>query len=188
MNGVTSIRRALREEFIIFCEADDDTGIFDQVDAFVKRSRNNETVQKVILWIPFIDPGDDASGNRDRYAIWEKIAKGIGNFQALREIAIEHSDYVNDEWEVLVPDWEILACILRRLRQGIKLCMQDDAPLPWDTGAMQVLAGVIHGQPVITGYSTGADFNFHCLDILCSALLTLPALEMLVSSSLLAKA
>jgi hypothetical protein len=30
---------------------------------------------------------------------------------------------------------------------------------------------------MITAFSTGAGFPFHCLDILCSALLTLPALE-----------
>jgi hypothetical protein len=46
---------------------DDITGIFDQVDAFVNMSRNNETVEEVTL-IPFIDPDDDASGTR--YAIW----------------------------------------------------------------------------------------------------------------------
>jgi hypothetical protein len=52
-------------------------GIFDHVDAFVNLSRDNETVQEVVLF-PFIDPDDDASGTH-RYAIWEKIAEGIGN-------------------------------------------------------------------------------------------------------------
>jgi hypothetical protein len=36
---------------------------------------------------------------------------------------------------------------------------------------------VIQGQAVITEFTTGDSFPFHCLDILCSALLTLPALE-----------
>jgi hypothetical protein len=183
MNG---IRRALKDEFIVFCGVHDDTGIFDQPDAFVKRSRNNQTVEQVVLWIPFIDAGDNVSvsGTNDRYAVWEKIAEGIGNLEALRKIEIVHFvvdgewDHLgDDEWEALVPDWEILACILRRLRHGIKLCMQDDEPLPWDTGALQVLAKFIHGQAVITGFSSGADFPFSCLDSLCSVLLTLPALE-----------
>jgi hypothetical protein len=34
---------------------------------------------------------------------------------------------------------------------------------------------MIHGQAMITGFSTGYYFPFHCLDILCST--TLPALE-----------
>jgi hypothetical protein len=37
-------------------------------------------------------------------------------------------------------------------------------------------AEVIHGQAMITGFDTGAGFPFQYLDILCSALLTLPAL------------
>jgi hypothetical protein len=45
------------------------------------------------------------------------------------------------------------------------------------TAAVPVFARVIQGQSVITGFSTGDAFPFHCLDILCSALLTLPALE-----------
>jgi hypothetical protein len=61
--------------------------------------------------------------------------------------------------------------------------MKDDAPLPWDTGALQVFAEVIHGQAMITEFETGADFPFQCLDILCSALLTLPALKKLYLSN-----
>jgi hypothetical protein len=37
----------------------DDTSIFDQADAFVPLSRENETVRSVILFIPSTDPGDD---------------------------------------------------------------------------------------------------------------------------------
>jgi hypothetical protein len=125
------------------------------------------------LWIPSIDPtgGDNVSGTHDheRYAIWEKIAQGISNLEALREIQILHFEFEHlgdDEREVFVPDWEILACILRRLRIGINLlCMHDIEPLPWDTGALQVFAGVIHGHPMITGFSTGACFPIDCLDI-----------------------
>jgi hypothetical protein len=52
---------------------------FDNADAFVDLSRENEAVRSVTLAIPFTDPGDDVSGTHDRYA-WEKI-EGIGNLQ-----------------------------------------------------------------------------------------------------------
>jgi hypothetical protein len=43
------------------------------------------------------------------------------------------------------------------------------------TESLPVFAGVIHGQAMI-GF-TGEGFPFECLDMLCSTLLTLPALE-----------
>jgi hypothetical protein len=46
-----------------------------------------------------------------------------------------------------------------------------------DTETLPGFARVIHGQVRITGFNTGAGFPFHCSSILCSALLTLPALE-----------
>jgi hypothetical protein len=126
-----------------------------------------------------------ADPDAHRYTIWDKIAKGIINLQALREITIVDAridyitiwdaNYVHDQEEdALVPDWETLACILRRLRRGIDLRMQDGAVRLWDTETLPTFAGVILGHAMI---STGAGFPFHCLDILCSALLTLPALE-----------
>jgi hypothetical protein len=160
---------------------DDDTGIFAHVDAFINMSRENETVQQVVLF-PFNDADDDADGTY-RYAIWERIAESIGNLQALCEITIMDK-IVDDEWEAFVLDWEILAFILRRLRRGIQVYMRVDVLLPWDTAALPVFAGAIHGQAMITGFSASDDFPFHCLDMLCSALLTLPALEKISFSRL----
>jgi hypothetical protein len=169
MDGVDRIRAVLSRETVY---PDDNTCIFDYVDAFVNLSRDNETVQHVVLY-PFNDPDDDASGT---HAIWDKIAEGIGNLQALRAITILDSYFEDDEGEAVVPDWEILACILRRLRQGILLRMCD-GPLPlWDTEALPVFARAIHGKTMITGFNTGDCFPFDCFDILCSALITLPAL------------
>jgi hypothetical protein len=174
MDDVDSIREVLSGHTIDLYKLHDENGIFAQVDAFVNLSRENETVEEVHL-TPFNDPGDDASGTH-RYAIWDKIAEGIGNLQALREITIFHTRSVDDEGEDLVPDWEILACILRRLQRGIRLCMDDFAPL-WDHTVLPVFYGVIQGQAMITGFSTSDGFYFDGLDVLCSALLTLPALE-----------
>jgi hypothetical protein len=165
------IQGKLRGHSIDLDEREDANRIFDHVDAFENLSRKNETVYRVTLWIPFIDPGDDdASGTHDRYA---KIAEGIANLQALTEILIEtRLRDEDDEEEAFVPDWTILACILRRLRRGIELRMCNSALL----GDAE-FAGVIHGQAMITGFETGPGFHFHCFEILCSALLTLPALE-----------
>jgi hypothetical protein len=175
MDGVDSIREVLRGGHIFLEKQGDVT--FDNVDAFVNLSRGNETVQEVVLF-PVTDPDDDASGTH-RYAIWDKISEGVGNLQALRKITIMYSaseDYEEEEEEdERVPDWEILACILRRLRRGIQLRMLvDESLVPFGAEA---LAEAIHGQAMITGFITGNTFPFHCLDILCSALLTLPALE-----------
>jgi hypothetical protein len=172
MDGVDSIREVLSRPRIHLDKLEDVAGIFDHVDAFVNMSRDNESVEEVVL-VPFTDPDDDTSGTH-RYAIWHKIAEGIGNLQELREIIIMDATFVDDEGGTRVPDWEIFACILRRLRRGIELRIDDDAPPLWDTAALLVFARAIRGHDMITGFSTGD--GFYCLDILCSALLTLPAL------------
>jgi hypothetical protein len=171
-----NIYMVLDERSIHLNKREDNDGIFEFVDAFVHLTRYNQSVEEVELCLPFIDPDDDTSWTH-RYAIWDKIAEGIGNLQALREIVIWDAIMDDEEEDALAPDWETLACILRRLRRGIDLRMEDDKPLLWDTEALPVLAETIHGQAMITGFCTGNVFPFHCLDILCSALLTLPALE-----------
>jgi hypothetical protein len=42
---------------------------------------------------------------------------------------------------------------------------------------LQVFTGVIHEQAMVTGFTIGHSFPFHCFDTLCCTLLTLPALE-----------
>jgi hypothetical protein len=171
MDGVDSIRAVLRERLIHLDKLHDDTGIFDHADAFVKLSRDNQTVEKVTLYLN-TDP------DAHQYAIWDKVAEGIGNLQALRAIIISHTDNMDGEGDPLFPNWEILACILRRLRRGIHLRMQDGVLNLWDTDALpSAFARAIHGHAMITRFSTGNTFHFHCFDDLCSVLLTLPALE-----------
>jgi hypothetical protein len=58
--------------------------------------------------------------------------------------------------------------------------MQYDSPLPSYRESLQAFAGVILGHNIITEFDIGAGFQFHGLDILCSALLTIPALETVV--------
>jgi hypothetical protein len=169
MDDVDIIHTVLREDFIILDKIGNSDGIFDQADAFVNLSRENDTVEDVYLRLS-TDP------DAHRYAIWDKIAEGIGNLQALRSISIyDRIDY--DDEHTYVPDWEILACILRRLRRGVTIHMHNCAHDLWDALALQALARVIHGHAMITGFVTGNAFPLHCLDMLCSNLLTLPALE-----------
>jgi hypothetical protein len=86
MAGVDSIREVLSRDLIWLDKLEGNTGIFDHVEAFVNLSRGNDSVWQAVLH-PFTDPGEDASGTY-RYAIWDKIAEGIGNLQALRAIPI----------------------------------------------------------------------------------------------------
>jgi hypothetical protein len=170
---VDNIRRELRGQNIYFDKLEDENGIFDQVDAFVNLSRGNETVEEVYLCL-------DTDPDAHRYAIWDKIAEGIGNLQALREITIVETSYFADEDEdPLALDWEILACILRRLRRGVQLRIRDYSQI-WNRENLPAFAEVIRGQAMITGFRTGVGFQFDFLDLLCSALLTLPALEKIV--------
>jgi hypothetical protein len=166
-----SIRALLSRNSIVLDKEEVRCSIFDDVDTFANLSRENETVQDVCLY-PATDPNGDAT-RAYRHAIWEKIAEGIGNLQALRKITIVDS---TGEEEQLAPDWEILALILRRLRRGIHLYMQDYG-LSWFPDVLPAFSRAIHGQGMITEFSPGEEFPFDSLDVLCSTLLTLPALE-----------
>jgi hypothetical protein len=166
------IREMLQCETIRLNKLHDDyVGYFVQADAFVTLSRDNKRVEEIDLCLS-PDPED-----AHRYAIWDKIAEAIGNLKALQTISIQDTSGIDNNEED-VPDWEILACILRRLRRGIYLRMEDGAPRTWGE-TLPDFFKVIHGQAMITGFCTGNAFPFRCLDILCSTLLTLPALESL---------
>jgi hypothetical protein len=174
MADLSGIHGMLSGDSIVLNKIEDDDDIFDQVDAFVNLSRDNKTVKELLLY-PFTYPAHALYACR--YDVWQQIAEGIGNLQAIGRIVIMDSGAVDDFEEALIPDWLILALILRRLRRGIHLYMQDDGLSSWDPAVLPVFARAIHGQAMITGFSTGAQFPFHCLDLLCSTLLTLPALE-----------
>jgi hypothetical protein len=172
MDGVKRIRQVLRGDSILLDRTGHYDLIFDHVYDFLDLSRDNGTVEKVTLCLPFIDPDNEAFLT-EQYAFWDKIAQGIGNLQALREIVILDAETHHP----IAPDWGILACILRRRRRGIQLRMHDGARHLWDTETLPAFARVIRGHAMITGFRTGNAFAFDCLNILCSTLLTLPALE-----------
>jgi hypothetical protein len=89
----------------------------------------------------------------------------------------------DDEEIPLALDWEILACILRRLHLGIQLNIEDESQALWDIvrypEALPGLARVIRGHTMITGFSFEGITcqRLQRLETLCSILLTLPALK-----------
>jgi hypothetical protein len=154
MDDVDSIRKVLSGHTITLDRLQDYAGIFDHADTFANQCRENKTVKHVVLCL-------DADPDANRYATWDRVAEGIGNLQALHSIIIE-----DVEETPLAPDWEILALILRRLRQRIRVRM---LAFKRDTG----FAEAIHGTVMIARNT----FSFDSLDILFSALPTLLGLQ-----------
>jgi hypothetical protein len=102
--------------------------ILNHIDCFVSQCRGNESVENVILF-PYPVIGQD-------YEAWGKLGGVIGNLQALDRLRIsthnyldesDYSDEDDDEGAPPVPilDWEILARILRHVRQKITIDITD---------------------------------------------------------------
>jgi hypothetical protein len=51
MEDEDSIRVVLSGEEMVLDKVEDDDGIFDDVGAFIKLSRDNETVKKIVLYL-----------------------------------------------------------------------------------------------------------------------------------------
>jgi hypothetical protein len=169
--------------------------ILKHIDCFVTKSRGNESVEEVTLY-PYSVNGcpDDA---------WDKLGQAIGNLQALGELHIrtpnyhddsdsEDSEYydmfrrVHDEVvHIPHPDWEILARVLRHVRQKITLTVapHEVHDSTWRVEDSRSFARAIHGHPTMTSFKAGDMFAYEDMDALYSALATLPALESFTLSS-----
>jgi hypothetical protein len=153
--------------------------IFNHIDYFVSKSQGNKQVKQVRL-LPH------AFNNCDHEA-WDKVGQAIGNLQALKTLRIARSENYHDEGassdedddEVVPPvpilDWEILAWILRHVRQNVRVEI-DDARLR-TIEEVQPLAQAICGHPTITSFQDIGLFPYESLGTLFSTLTTLPALE-----------
>jgi hypothetical protein len=142
--------------------------LFDNIDSFVALSRENHSVKDVILY-----PFDTGAGN---YEFWDKVGQILGNLTELHAIHISFlpdngSD--DDGDEARTPDWEIVTRSLRRLRQKVALCSFTDA----EVEDIQGLARAIHGNPMISEFSSRRVLTFANIGPWCSALVTLPSLE-----------
>jgi hypothetical protein len=140
--------------------------ILNHIDCFVSQSRGNESVEEVSLY-PYSFDGQD----EDR---WDKVGQAVGNLQALRSLRINRK-YLGDDDEVgPIPDWEILARILKYVRRRITLIINN---FSWDVEESRLFARAIHGHPSICRFEGGGRFSYESMDTLYSAFATLPALE-----------
>jgi hypothetical protein len=143
--------------------------IFDNIDTFVALSRDNNSVEEVILY-----PFDSDAGN---YEFWDKVGQIVGELVALRTINIHflHYDYGD---KAPSPDCEILTRILHCLRRKVELCSSVEE-YNTEVEVIQALATAIHSHPMISEFSSETAFPFANLGPWCSALAPLPSLERL---------
>jgi hypothetical protein len=141
--------------------------VLNHVDCFVNQSRGNVSVETLFL-CPF--PVDDQD-----YEVWDKVGRAVSNLKTLKRLCIAGYDLDDDDEDLLILDWEIVARILRYVRQSITIDITD--VLACDAEEAGLFARVIHGHPTITSFVGGGNFSHESLDALYSALVTLPALE-----------
>jgi hypothetical protein len=139
--------------------------ISNHIDCFVSQSRGNESIEEVIFYPRTFNGHDDD--------LWNKLGQAVGNLQSLKRLRIQAPDY--DDEVVQIPDWEILASILKYVRRRITVDFDD--VVSWSAEKFKMFARVIHGHPSIYSFEGGRMIPFESMDTFYSALATLPALE-----------
>jgi hypothetical protein len=167
--------RQLLEKFIgrrfLILNGDSIPLILKHIDYVVRKSQGNKSVENVNLYVSALVGEDDD--------FWDKVGQVIGNLQSLGSLHItpnyRDGDSDDDEEDLPIHDSEILARILRHVRQRVTLFLI----LYEDEYAKDIrsLATAIRGHPTITGFDSDNMFPHETLDALYSALATLPALE-----------
>jgi hypothetical protein len=153
--------------------------ILSHIDCFVSQSRGNESVERVSLYPYSVDGRNNA--------VWDKVGQAIGNLQALERLHIsirddyhdgsDYSDEDDDEDEnSLIPDWEIVARILRHVRQSVKIII-NNVDLVRTIEELQAFARAIRGHPSVTSFYDSGRFPFESSDSFYTVLATLRALE-----------
>jgi hypothetical protein len=132
--------------------------IVNHIDCFVSQSRGNESVQEVYLYPnAFYGQDDD---------VWDKVGEAVGNLEALEGLRISTRDRTyGDHYADQVlpnPDWGELALILSRLRQKVRVDL-DDSDL-WAVGELRALARVIRGHPTITSFDSCYNFPYESMN------------------------
>jgi hypothetical protein len=127
--------------------------------------------------------------NGHDYDDWDKVGEAVGNFQALERLRISSltvydsdgdsyyssDDDLDEDVVIPIPDWEILARILKHVRNNVTVIFKDERL--WTIEEVQPFARAICGHPTITGFDDSGRFPYESLDTLFSTLATLPALE-----------
>jgi hypothetical protein len=166
--------------------------ILNHIDCFVSQSRGNESVEDVFL-SPYAFDGHDEE-------VLDKLGQALGNLHALKDLYIctspncyhqeedsedddsEDEDSEDEDDVVPIPHWEILAHLLRHVRQKIQLNISGDRA--WDGEQSRLFSRAIRGHPTITSLvDSRGMFPYESLDALYSALATLPALESIALSN-----
>jgi hypothetical protein len=116
-------------------------------------------------------PYDSDAGN---YAFWDKVGQIVGSLIELKTLIIHVNPYIFENEDR--PDWEILNRILPclRLKVALYVCPEDYYA---EVEEIQGLARVIHGHPMISGFSSDDGFIFYDAGPWCSTLATIPYLE-----------
>jgi hypothetical protein len=137
--------------------------ILNHFDRFYIQARLNESITEVRY---FGYSGDDQDDE-----FWDKLGQTIGNLQSLEKFSISR----NDERDIPASDFEIQCHILRHVRQKIEVNLFHIGY--WDVEQCRLFARVIRGHPTITTFTYDGYYPCVCLDVLYSAMATLPALE-----------
>jgi hypothetical protein len=167
-------KRLLGGYWLHLDEDDSRSWMLNHIDCFVSQSRGNKIVQHVSVNASFDGYGDD---------VWEKVGQAIGNLQALETLHISNHDYDDeldsdeddDEDEDSPIDWELVARILRHVRQSVAVDIENERLRTIEE--VQPFARAIYGHPTITGFRDTGMFPYESLGTLFSTLTTLPALE-----------
>jgi hypothetical protein len=153
------------------------TWILTHIDCFVGQSQGNERVKAVAIY-PYLFHGQDDE-------VWDKVGQAVGNMQALKVLRIttrSYRDDGDDGEDSHNPDWEMLARILRHIRQKVRVTLDGNGQ--WDAEESRSFAAAIHGHPTITCFEDSSGvFPCEASDALYSALATLPALESITLSN-----
>jgi hypothetical protein len=136
--------------------------ILNHIDCFDRHARLNKSIQEV----HFHGYSGDCQGNE----VLDKLGQAIGNLQSLEKLSI-----LRDACDFSASDFEVLRRILSHVRQKIEVDMTEIRY--WDAERSRCFARAIHGHPTITSFEGGKDFPYESLDVLYSALATLPALK-----------
>jgi hypothetical protein len=155
--------------------AEGNSFLFDNIDSIVALSRESNVIKEVELY-----PFDSDAGD---YKFWDKVGQIVGNLMELEMLGINLRPYIesddddNDDGDA--PDWEILTRILPYLRRNVELSSSTEN---YDVFPDEIdgLAKVIHGHPMISGFSSEMCLTLGNLGPWCSALATLPSLESLI--------
>jgi hypothetical protein len=165
------IRDRLSEDHLVII-AKEGSFMFENIDSFVALSRDNTSVEQVVLY-----PYDSAAGN-----YWDKVGEVVGNLTELKVITIHflpfdyHDDNEGGDEARIVPTWETLARILLYVQRKIALFLPEEAR-DAEVEDIRRLARAIHGHPMISKFTSEMEFTIENFGPWCSALATLPFLE-----------